>query len=165
MAEALDTLNFVWFFWELLIGRSKVGINIDHDAELEHAPTSSLITDCNGLFDAVNRSQSAGLGLSEKRTAIEALSIRQLCTASNVSVKWVNSHRQLAEILTKQGVLTENLDRALKTNLWKIVYDSSSTSAKNLRKLMRYSHFKKITDPTCRALLADLSQEGVSHNS
>ena len=88
-------------------------------------------------------------GLSEKRTAIEALSIRQICAASNVSVKWVNSDWQLADILTKQSVLTESLDRALKTNLWRIVYDSSFTSAKNLRKLQRDGHFKTVMDPTC----------------
>ena len=76
---------------------------------LAAASVACLVTDCKGLFDAVNRSQSAGLGLSEKRTAIEALSIRQICGASNVQVKWVNSDRQLADILTKQGVLTEKL--------------------------------------------------------
>ena len=49
-------------------------------------------------------------------------------------MKWVNSDRQLADVLTKQGVLTENLDRALQSNEWRIVFDSSFTSAKNLRK-------------------------------
>ena len=161
MAEALDTLNFVRFFWEILTGRSKVMTKIDQDFELTKAPTSGLITDCKGLFDAVNRSQSAGLGLSEKRTAIEALSIRQICSVSNVSVKWVNSDRQLADILTKQGVLTENMDRALRTNQWRIVFDSTFTSAKNLRKQKRDNHFKKIKDPTSRVLLAELSSAEV----
>ena len=97
-----------------------------------------------------------------KRTAIEALSIRQICVASNVSVMWVNSDRQLADILTKQGVLTENLDRALKTKKWRIVFDSSCTSAKNLRKQKRDGHFKKVMDPTCQTFLADLSKEEIS---
>ena len=110
----------------------------------------------------MNRSQSAGLGLSEKRTAIEAVSIRQICAASNVSVMWVNSDRQLADILTKQGVLTENLDRALKTNQWRIVFGSSFTPPKNLRKQKRDGHFKKVMDPTCQTLLADLSKEEIS---
>ena len=103
MAEALDNLNFIRLFWEVLIGCVPVKLKLDQDAVLKDAPLSCLVTDCKGLFDAVNRSQSAGLGLSEKRTAIEALSIRQITTASNVSVKWVNSDRQLADILTKTG--------------------------------------------------------------
>ena len=144
MAEALDVLNFVRFFWEFLVGRAKVSLKIDQDVELTRSPVAVLITDCKGLFDAVNRSQSAGLGLSEKRTAIEALSIRQISAASNVSIKWVNSDRQLADILTKQGVIPENLDRSLKSNKWRIVFDSSFTSAKNLRKQARAGHFKKV---------------------
>jgi hypothetical protein len=163
MAEALDTLNFVRFFWEILTGKSKITPKIDQDHELTKAPMSSLITDCKGLFDAVNRSQSAGLGLSEKRTAIEALSIRQICTASNVSVKWVNSDRQLADILTKVGVMPENLDRALNTNQWRIVFDSTFTSAKNLRKQKREMYFKKTVDPTSRSLLAELTPDEMAH--
>jgi hypothetical protein len=163
MAEALDTLNFVRFFWQILTGKSKVTPKIDQDHELTQAPMSSLITDCKGLFDAVNRSQSAGLGLSEKRTAIEALSIRQICAASNVSVKWVNSDRQLADILTKVGVMTENLDRALNSNQWRIVFDSTFTSAKNLRKQKREKYFKKIVDPTSRSLLAELTPDEMAH--
>ena len=142
MAEALDNLNFTRFFWEILLGKSTVHTKVDQDQELSKAPKAALVTDCKGLFDSVNRSQSAGLGLSEKRTAIEVLSIRQICSMSNVTVKWVNSDRQLADILTKQGVSTDNLDRALKTNQWNIVYDENSTSAKNPRKQARDGHFR-----------------------
>eukprot|EP00974_Lingulodinium_polyedra_P096848 9385222-Lingulodinium_polyedra.AAC.1 len=59
------------------------------------------------------RSQFAGFGLAEKRTAIEALWIRQICSFSNIVAKWVSSDRQLADILTKQGVASDDLDRAL----------------------------------------------------
>ena len=119
---------------------------IGQDECLKRAPTSCLVTDCKSLFDAVNRKQSAGLGLSEKRTAIECLAIKQITSASNVALKWVNSDRQLADVLTKQGVLTENLDRALQSNEWRIVFDSSFTSAKNLRKQKRDAHFKRKMD-------------------
>ena len=121
-------------FWEIIVGRVKPNLRIDQGQILRHAPSACLVTDCKSLFDAVNRNQSAGLGLSEKRTAIECLSIKQIISTSNVAVKWVNSDRQLADVLTKQGVLTENLDRALQSNEWIIVFDSSFASAKNLRK-------------------------------
>ena len=114
----------------ILIGRVSPTLRIDQDEILKNAPTSCLVTDCKGLLDAVNRNQSAGLGLAEKRTAIEALSIRQITSQSNVAVKWVNSDRQLADILTKEGVLTENLDRALQNSEWRIVFDATFTSAK-----------------------------------
>ena len=115
---------------------------IDQGRERQDAKQSALITDCRGLYDAVSRSQTAGLGLAEKRTAIEALSIKQICEESSVALKWVNSDRQLADILTKIGVLPDNIDRVLATNKWKIVFDPQFTSAKNIRKQKREMHFK-----------------------
>ena len=85
-----------------------------------------------------------GLGLTEKRTAFEAPSIKQIIDSTHIHVKWVNSDRQLAYILTKQGVLPENIDRALKSNKWRIVVDATFTSAKNLRKQRREGHFKNL---------------------
>ena len=85
-----------------------------------------------------------GLGLTEKRTAIEALSVKQIIDSTHIQVKWVNSDRQLADSLTKIGVLPENLDRALKTNKWRIVFDATFTSAKNLRKQKREGHFRNL---------------------
>ena len=148
MTEALDNLNFMRLFWELMFLNAKRP-KLDQDETLKHAPEACLITDCKGLFDAVNRNQSAGLGLSEKRTAIECLSIRQITAETGVTVKWVNSDRQVADILTKVGVLTENIDRVLR-GTWKIVFDETFTSAKNLRKQNREArsgHFKKIQKP------------------
>ena len=58
----------------------------------------------------------------------------------------MNSDRPLADVLTKQGVLTENLDRARQSNAWRIVFDSSFTSATNLRKQKRDAHFKRKID-------------------
>eukprot|EP00974_Lingulodinium_polyedra_P079053 7656049-Lingulodinium_polyedra.AAC.1 len=79
---------------------------IDQDLELARAPVTVLVTDCRGLFDAVNRCQSAGLGLPEKRRALEALSIRQICSLSKITTKWVNSDSQIADMLTntKRGI-------------------------------------------------------------
>ena len=85
-----------------------------------------------------------GLGLTEKRTAIEALSIKQIIDSTHIQVKWVNSDRQLADILTKQGVLPDNLDRALKTNKWRIVLDATFTSVKNLRTQKREGHVRNL---------------------
>ena len=66
MAEALDNLNFVRLFWEFMVGRVAAKFKIDQDSLLKQAPQACLVTDCKGLLDAVSRSQSAGLGLSEK---------------------------------------------------------------------------------------------------
>eukprot|EP00974_Lingulodinium_polyedra_P049459 4753624-Lingulodinium_polyedra.AAC.1 len=82
MAEALDTLNCIRFFREIVIGRNTMTTRIDQDLELTNTPETVLAMDCVGLFDAVNRNQSTGLGLTEKQTPIETLSIRQICSLS-----------------------------------------------------------------------------------
>ena len=58
---------------------------------LSRPPLSCLVTYCKSRFDAVNRSQPSGFGgLTEKRSAIEALSIKQIIGVTNVQVKWVH---------------------------------------------------------------------------
>eukprot|EP00959_Pyramimonas_sp_CCMP1952_P043761 914643-Pyramimonas_sp.AAC.1 len=45
-------------------------------AALHHIP-GALVTDCKAFYDGVVKSESAGLGLDERRTAIEALALRR----------------------------------------------------------------------------------------
>ena len=61
MAEALGTMNVIRFFWDILPGHCTIGLIMYQCAELSEAPNACLITDCKGLFDGINRSQSAGL--------------------------------------------------------------------------------------------------------
>ena len=78
MTGALDNLNFTRLFWKLPVGRVKPQPRLEQDEILANAPSACLVTDCKSLFDAVNRNQAAGLGLAEKRTAIECLAIKQI---------------------------------------------------------------------------------------
>ena len=59
-----------------------------------------LVTDCKAFYDGVVRSQSAGLGLEERRTAIEALALRNALDEGQTTVRWVHSHAQIADGLT-----------------------------------------------------------------
>ena len=78
MEESLDMQNYMRTCLEILVGRAPQGQRINQDDTLAKSPVSCLITDCKGLFDVVNRSQSSGLGLAEKEQPLEALSIRQI---------------------------------------------------------------------------------------
>ena len=72
-AEALDALEFVKLFLaEILSSR---GINLRHEADKAIAEVceSPLVTDCKPLYDAVERSVSTGLNLSERRSPIEVM--------------------------------------------------------------------------------------------
>ena len=113
-SEALDQLNYIRLFWsEILLFK---GVNCHRqDDELAKMPPGLMVTDCKSLFDAVERHQEQGLGLSEKRTAVEVLAIRQISKATNITTKWVNSDRRLADILTKDSVNPGAIQRMLST--------------------------------------------------
>eukprot|EP00974_Lingulodinium_polyedra_P100111 9697683-Lingulodinium_polyedra.AAC.1 len=46
MAGSIDALNFIRFFWEILVGHSIVETRNDQDRELATAPEVACITDC-----------------------------------------------------------------------------------------------------------------------
>ena len=62
---------------------SKVEELLDHN-------DSFLLTDRKSLFDALTRVESSGLQLSEKRTAIEVLCIKQRCKRRTFKHKWIS---------------------------------------------------------------------------
>ena len=76
-SEALDQLNYIRLFWSDILLSKGVDCH-KQDDELAKLPPGLMITDCKSLFDAVERHAGQGLGLSEKRTAVEVLAIRQI---------------------------------------------------------------------------------------
>ena len=62
--------------------------------------------------------------------------------ATGIKTRWVNSDRQLADVLTKPTAPASSIQRLQQTGRWKIVWDANYTSAKNLRKEKREKHFK-----------------------
>ena len=99
-ADTVDTLNFVRLFAADCIFAPGVDLR-KTDTALKLLPESIVVTDCKSLYDALARSESQGLGLQEKRTAIEVAATRQQMEATGLQCKWVNSDRQLADSLTK----------------------------------------------------------------
>ena len=112
---------------------------------LRGTPTGHIITDCKSLYDAVARSESLALGLTDRRSSIEVAATRQQIQATDFDTHWVNSKRQLADVLMK-SMAADNLKRWLRTGQWKIVFAKNSTSAKTVKKARKDAHFKKKQD-------------------
>ena len=141
MADSVDVLDFIRLFFTDCIHSE--GIDLRRPDEiLRLLPESCAITDCKSLYDALEKNESLGLGLSEKRTSIEVTATRQQMRATGIKTRWVNSDRQLADVLTKPTASPISIQRLLKTGKWKIVWDANYTSAKNIRKAKRDQHFK-----------------------
>ena len=106
-----------------------------------------MVTDCKSLYDALARSESQGLGLSEKRTAIEVTATRQQMEATSIECKWVNSDRQLADSLAKP--MSAHAMRELCSNgHWKIIIDQNFVAAKKVKRAVRDADFKDRNEDT-----------------
>jgi len=131
-AEALDALEFLKLVLAEALSVKPLDLRRDADNAVATVCPSVLVTDCKSLYDAVERSQSTGLNLAERRTSIEVLSCRERLHATQMQLKWVNSDRQLADGLTKVSAAWK-LTRFQQKPLWKLVYDPTFTAAKKLK--------------------------------
>ena len=111
------------------------------DEVLNIIPKSIMVTDCKSLYDALARSVSQGLGLAEKRTAIEVTATRQQMEATAIECKWVNSDRQLADSLTKP-MSSHAMSDLCSKGQWKIVFDADFVAAKKIKKAARNAYVK-----------------------
>ena len=90
-----------------------------------------LITDAKGVYDSIVRSVSSNLGLADKRSAVEALTIKESLAATKTMLRWVHSEAMAADGLTKlnPSAMATALDFAQR-GWWRIVQDTSFTAAK-----------------------------------
>ena len=100
MADSVDVLNFCRLFFADFLHPEGIDLRRP-DEVLKLLPEAIAITDCKSLYDALEKNESLGLGLSERRTSIEVMATKQQLRATGLKTKWVNSDRQLADVLTK----------------------------------------------------------------
>ena len=93
---------------------------------------SVLVLDSRGVYDALARSESACLGLKDKRSGLEALSLKLYLVETRCGLRWTHSAAQLADCMTKGSEEAQKPFELLKRRGWKwrLVYDPSFTSAR-----------------------------------
>ena len=107
--------------------------------------TSIVVTDSKNLYDSVNRIETSGLQLEERRLALEVLSIRERAQASGMQLCWVDSDQMLADNLSKPFAFT-NLLLALQKGQLSLRFDSSFTSARKKRAWSRQQNQARIPE-------------------
>eukprot|EP00969_Alexandrium_andersonii_P265832 11748059-Alexandrium_andersonii.AAC.1 len=77
------------------------------------------------------RSESAGLGLTDKHMAIEAVALRESLQLSSTAVRWFHSEANPADGLTKyDAICLKALMKLILTGVWMLVYDPNFVSAR-----------------------------------
>jgi len=144
-AEALDALEFAKLFLAEVLDPYGIDLRYGADKAIAEICPSPLITDCKSLFDAVERSQSTGLNLSERRSSIEVMACRERMKLLDIHMRWVNSDRQLADGLTKSAAAWKLLAFQMRP-VTKLIFDPEFTAAKKLKAkdTMTKGDFKKV---------------------
>ena len=129
---AEEELMYVRLQWSEMMGYS---IPYRNPGELLRKTTGVMVTDSKSLFDVVCKGahNTSGLGLKEKYSVLDMLSVLQRLQMGGTITRWVHSEAQLADAMTKHCV-NSALVRVLIHGMWTLVYDESFTSSKNLRK-------------------------------
>ncbi|CAK0886983.1 unnamed protein product, partial [Prorocentrum cordatum] len=102
------------------------------DQAMLYLGESPFITDAKCLYDA-SRSATAGLGITEKRTAIEVNIVNEQMEEIGAVWKWVNTQQQMADGLTKLSARQQMAD-VLRRGVHALRYDPNFVAGKKLTK-------------------------------
>ena len=93
---------------------------------------AALVLDSRGVYDALAQSESACLGLKDKRSGLEALSMKRSLVGTQCGLRWTHSAVQLADCMTKDSEEAQKPLELLKRRGWKwrLVFNPSFTSAR-----------------------------------
>ena len=132
-AEALEELEVLRLLYaEAVEGGLKL---TDPKSHFRGGPPAVLVTDCKSMYDALSSSASSLLGLSDKRSAVEALAMKEAMEDANCEQRWVHSQAQLGDSLTKESLEASRLMMTfLKEGKWRIVHDPNFESARKRAK-------------------------------
>ena len=97
-----------------------------------------MVTDAKSLYDVVQKGDqnTSGLGLKERYSALELLSVMQRLKMCSTTTRWVHSEAQLADALTKP-LTHAALHRVLIDGAWILVEDPNFVSSKNRKRQER----------------------------
>jgi hypothetical protein len=98
-----------------------------------------VVSDSKGGYDAVEKNETANLGLQSTRTAVQAYQIKQNFQTNNAKLKWVAADWNLADGFTKEASESrQNLEAFLKTQTWRIEFNKDFVvSARKAKKMGR----------------------------
>ena len=133
-SEGDQELWFIRLQWSELNGtridRRNINLAAQHTAGV-------LVIDARACYDAIHKGLAcagSALGLKEKNSAAELMALMENIETTQTVVRWVHSHAQLADGLTKPGA-RHVLKEFLTTQRWNITYDDKMRSAKVRRKV------------------------------
>ena len=126
-----DDLTYLRILWNEMRGIPVCPRDVDQAAS--HT-TGYVITDARNLFDKLSRATPVVKG-AEKRSDIEAISLRENLDRGNSKILWVNGNAMLANSLTKPQEKSQLMLYVHMGFRWKVIYDENMMSGKKRTRL------------------------------
>ena len=128
---AEEELMYVRLQWLEMIG---FDIPLHDPASVVQQAPGVMVTDARSLFDVIKKGplNTSGLGLKEKYSVLDMLSVFQRLKKCKTITRWVHSEAQLADAMTKH-VPSSCLVKVLQDGVWRLVHDPTFTSSKKLK--------------------------------
>ena len=133
-SQAVDALEWVKTTMALIFNPE---LSPREDSTMHLMGCSPVLTDAKALYDA-SRSQTSGLGITNRRTALEVTCLNERMRASMAQWAWVNGIQQFADGLTKVRSRQFFAD-VLRSQRHSYKYDPDYVAAKKAGKTSRYS--------------------------
>ena len=92
---------------------------------------AALVVDCRGVYDALARSSSSGLGLKDKKSGLEALALNQSLVECGSIIRWCHSAAHLGDVETQDSPWELLVRRGFR---WKLIHDPKFESSRNRAK-------------------------------
>lgn len=131
-SEAEEELMFTRLQWAEMCGYD---IPMKSPETVAQKIKGVVVTDARSLYDIVVKGDknTSGLGLKDKYSALEALSVVERLSMCDTTTRWVHSEAQLADALTKY-IPNSSLLKVMVEGAWTLVEDPFFKSSKRLRK-------------------------------
>ena len=154
-AAAVDELEWCKVFWSTMINPM---LPIEAEQTLRCSGLSFVLTDAKSLFDA-SKSVTSGMHLNERRTAIEVAIVAERVKVMEASWKWVNSHQQLADGLTKPAA-KDRFAEILSRGNHQMKFDPNFTAAKKVSQADREEQERQLQEAAEQAFGVQIEEEG-----
>ena len=138
-ANGVDSLEWVKTYVSLIIDPTQPP---QLDETMKKLGPSPVMTDAKALYDA-SLSTTAGLGITEKRTAIEVSIINQRMKAASAYWTWTNTMQQLADGLTKVSQ-RQALADIMARGVHALRYDPDFTAGKKMSAADRKAYSEEL---------------------
>ena len=140
-SEGEEELMYTRLAWAELRG---LAVDLQNVTETLRLVGGVMVTDAKSLYDIIRKDDlnTAALGMKDKYSALEVMSVLERLRRGATTTRWVNSDAQLADAMTKWKA-DSSLHQVIASGVWTLTYDENFVAAKKKKTKQQANAFVK----------------------